>query len=73
MGKAAAAGGVGRVLDRSRHGLVLSVGIAGALGERAQIGQAVAAGQPGMTQLDVAADHGRAGEERRDEHDAQQP
>jgi futalosine hydrolase len=44
VGKAAAAGGVARVLDPVRHGLVLSVGIAGALGGT-QVGQVVLAGR----------------------------
>lgn len=42
VGKAAAAGAVGRVLDPQRHGAVLSVGVAGALGSTA-VGQVVLA------------------------------
>ncbi len=42
VGKAAAAGGVGRVLDLARHGAVLSVGIAGAYGG-VELGSVVAA------------------------------
>lgn len=41
VSKAAAAGGVARVLDPARHGLVLSVGIAGALGTASTLGQVV--------------------------------
>ncbi|MDP1661185.1 MAG: futalosine hydrolase [Phycisphaerales bacterium] len=43
VGKAAAAGGVARVLDTARHGLVLSVGIAGAVGNAAAVGSTVLA------------------------------
>ncbi|MFT3686476.1 MAG: futalosine hydrolase [Phycisphaerales bacterium] len=43
VGKAAAAGAVARVLDTERHGAVLSVGIAGALGAATRIGQVVLA------------------------------
>lgn len=43
VGKAAAAGGVARTLDAGRHGLVLSVGIAGAVGNAAAVGSVVVA------------------------------
>ncbi|MGD9690596.1 MAG: futalosine hydrolase [Phycisphaerales bacterium] len=47
VGKAQAAGGVARVLDRARHGLVISAGVGGALplggSEHLEIGVAVAA------------------------------
>ncbi|HYC99613.1 MAG TPA: futalosine hydrolase [Phycisphaerales bacterium] len=42
VGKAAAAGGVARVLEPARHGLVLSVGVAGAL-RGTRVGQVVVA------------------------------
>jgi futalosine hydrolase len=43
VGKAAAAGAVARVIDPARHGLVLSVGIAGSIGRAASIGSVVLA------------------------------
>lgn len=43
VGKAAAAGAVARVIDPARHGLVLSVGIAGSIGRAAGIGSVVLA------------------------------
>ncbi|HZW06084.1 MAG TPA: futalosine hydrolase [Phycisphaerales bacterium] len=43
VGKAAAAGGVARVLDPARHGAVLSVGVAGALGPGLRLGDVVLA------------------------------
>lgn len=58
VGKAAAAGGVARTLDAARHGLVLSVGIAGAIGKAAAIGSVVLA-----TRCELA-DDGVQSEER---------